>query len=150
MKLNLLKMVIPLHCAQQLKQMGIRQQSLFYWYVAGGKKILCGHRELNKLIEGEETAEQLVDENTFSAFTTDELFLIMKDHAEKLSTLKTLELAFKYRGYKSPSFELADNINIAAALTEFITAIEMFEEDRKKKHQAPKEPENNLPNGKDH
>jgi hypothetical protein len=149
MKLDLLKMVIPFRCAQFLKNMGIKQHSLFYWVEKEDKVSLYAHPDLNILIDGYEVQDLNLKADTYSAFMTDELINVLREHLQSHPRLQTLGIVFKYRKYKSPQFDLGDNVKMNAALIDFMEAIEKHEEEKLRKHKAPKENENPKTDGND-
>lgn len=148
MKLNIREMVITVSSAIYLKKKGAKQQSLFYWIEEPkGKFELAINRHISELIKGKETPEVTVPENAYSAFTTDELILVLENsHFIKFSDLN---IQINYRNTPKPRYDINEGWNIGEEIAGAIQFTEEIEKETREERakRAPQSPKNPNTNG---
>jgi len=130
MILDLYSMVIPLNCAMYLKEKGVVQESLYYWvYPTSEGRRLAINPFIDELVRGDEVRMPQVPPNYYSAFTTDELFRVLKNNTEL--NIKELNFYIQYRNNCGLHFQMNDRVNIGCAIIEYREMVE--EEDRSRR-----------------
>lgn len=150
MENELIKTVIAPECAQELKKLGFKHQSLYYWIINGESKILASYDDLEKIIEGFSIDMINRTENFYPALSAAEIESRLKNIPRGILRMAT-EFSFKLhvKPFQNPIQFVKQPLSIGDSLNQFISEILKTDDLQKTLHRAPTENLNEEPNGDD-